>query len=227
MDNYLLAPVIDHTALKPETTSAQVETLCREAHRYGFASVCVMPLWVSLARRTLDALASSVVVCTTVGFPNGNHATRSKVTEAALAIAEGAREIDMVMAVGALKSGDDAHVLEDIRAVVVEASRRSALVKVIIETCLLTEEEKRRACAIVGESGADYIKTSTGFAGGGATVEDVMLLRRLSPPEVQVKASGGIRDRETALAMIAAGATRIGTSAGGAIVAVEGTRQTP
>lgn len=218
MDTRSLAATIDHTALKPETTSDQIETLCREAAEHHFASVCVMPLWVPLAHATLQSLGSAVAVCTTIGFPNGNHATASKVAETRQAIADGAREIDMVIAIGSLKSGGDQHVLEDIRAVVKESHHGGALVKVIIETALLTRDEKRRVCGLVGESGADYIKTSTGFAGGGATLEDVRMMRELSPSHVLVKASGGIRDKATALVMIEAGAARIGTSSGVVIV---------
>lgn len=210
-----LARIIDHTLLKPDATAAQIEQLCREALQYGFAAVCVNPTWVPLAARLLQG--SDVKVCTVVGFPLGATSTAAKVAEARAAIAAGAREIDMVINIGALKSGLYDQVRDDIRAVV-EAAHPTATVKVILETALLTDAEKVQACRLAREAGADFVKTSTGFGPGGATVHDVALLRREVGPAMGVKASGGIRDRATALAMVQAGANRIGASASVAIV---------
>ncbi|NNV05443.1 deoxyribose-phosphate aldolase [Geobacillus sp. C56-T2] len=210
-----MAKMIDHTLLKPEATEEQIIQLCREAKQYGFASVCVNPAWVKAAARELSG--TDVRVCTVIGFPLGATTPETKAFETNNAIENGAGEVDMVINIGALKSGDVELVERDIRAVV-EAAAGKALVKVIIETALLTDEEKVRACQLAVKAGADYVKTSTGFSGGGATVEDVALMRRTVGDKAGVKASGGVRDRETAEAMIAAGATRIGTSSGVAIV---------
>ena len=213
-----IAKLIDHTALKPQTTRADVEKLCDEAARYGFASVCVNPCWVSLCAECLRG--TEVKVCTVIGFPLGANTPAVKAFETRQAILQGATEVDMVLNVGAMKDGDHALVREDIVAVV-EAAKGQALVKVILETCLLTDEEKRMACRLAKEAGADYVKTSTGFSTGGATVEDIALMRAEVGEEMGVKASGGIRDYATARAMTEAGASRIGASAGVQIVAQE------
>jgi deoxyribose-phosphate aldolase len=213
-----LARYIDHTALKPDTSQAQVVALCNEAHALGFATVCVMPYWIPVAFRVLEELGSGVRVCAPIGFPNGMHQSVIKVAEARKAMHDGATELDMVMNVGALKSGHPAVVAADIMAVRMVAHEGNAIVKVIVETSLLSDDEKRIACELASRAGADFVKTSTGFAGGGATVEDIRLMRAASAPSVRVKASGGIRDYATALAMIEAGAERIGTSAGREIV---------
>ncbi|NLG79708.1 MAG: deoxyribose-phosphate aldolase [Firmicutes bacterium] len=210
-----LAAIIDHTLLKPEATKDQIVKLCEEAMEFGFASVCVNPTYVSLAASVLKD--TPVKVCTVVGFPLGASTPLVKAVEARDAIAAGAREIDMVINVGALKSGDDDLVGWDIRAVV-EAARGRALVKVILETALLTNDEKVKACLIAKAEGADFVKTSTGFGPGGATVEDVRLMRKVVGADMGVKAAGGIRTLETALAMVEAGASRIGASASVAIV---------
>ncbi|CAM3886099.1 deoxyribose-phosphate aldolase [Geobacillus sp. FSL K6-0789] len=210
-----IANMIDHTLLKPEATEEQIVQLCAEAKQYGFASVCVNPSWVKTAARELSG--TDVRVCTVIGFPLGATTPETKAFETKNAIENGAREVDMVINLGALKSGADDWVERDIRAVV-EAAAGKALVKVIIETALLTDDEKVRACQLAVKAGADYVKTSTGFSGGGATVEDVALMRKTVGDNVGVKASGGVRDRKTAEAMIEAGATRIGTSSGVAIV---------
>lgn len=208
-----LAAIIDHTLLKPETTESQIRKLCDEARQWGFASVCVPPRWVKVASETLAGC--DVKVCTVIGFPLGANVTAVKVVEARQAISDGADELDMVISIGDLKAGDDEVVESDIRAVREAAGER--IVKVIIEACLLTDEEKARACSLAVRAGADFVKTSTGFSKGGATVHDVALMRRVVGPEVGVKAAGGIRTREDALAMVAAGANRIGASAGVAI----------
>ncbi|HOP69674.1 MAG TPA: deoxyribose-phosphate aldolase [Bacillota bacterium] len=205
---------IDHTLLKPEATEAQIVELCREAVRYQFASVCINPCYIAVAARELRG--SGVKTGTVIGFPLGATTREVKVFEAEQAMRNGAEELDMVMNIGALKAGLREAVAGEIRAVV-EAARGKALVKVIIECCLLTEEEKIAACQIVQEAGADFVKTSTGFASGGATVKDVRLIRQTVGPDMGIKASGGIRDYRTALAMIEAGANRIGTSSGVAI----------
>lgn len=210
-----IANMIDHTLLKPEATEEQIVQLCAEAKQYGFASVCVNPSWVKTAARELSG--TDVRVCTVIGFPLGATTPETKAFETKNAIENGAREVDMVINIGALKSGADDWVERDIRAVV-EAAAGKALVKVIIETALLTDDEKVRACQLAVKAGADYVKTSTGFSGGGATIEDVALMRKTVGDNVGVKASGGVRDRKTAEAMIEAGATRIGTSSGVAIV---------
>ena len=205
---------IDHTLLKPEATQSQIDTLLAEAKEYQFASVCVNPTWVA---RAAEALTDSPVkVCTVIGFPLGANTTAVKVFEAKDAIANGADEIDMVINIGELKSGNFDQVQADIQAVV-EASG-DKLVKVIIETCLLTDDEKVKACQLAVAAGADFVKTSTGFSTGGATVPDVALMRKTVGDSVGVKASGGARSYEDAQAFIEAGATRIGASAGVAIV---------
>lgn len=206
---------IDHTILKPDAAIAAIDALCAEALHYHFASVCVLPWYVERCAAALRG--SDVAVCTVVGFPLGATHTATKVSETQTCIALGAAEIDMVINIAALKSGAYDVVLDDIRAVTTACHDGGAIVKVIIETCLLTEEEKLRCCAMVTQAGADFIKTSTGFSTGGATLADVELLRLHVGPAVRVKASGGIRDRATALAMIDAGAQRIGTSSGVAI----------
>jgi deoxyribose-phosphate aldolase len=205
-----LAALIDHTLLKPEARQKDIETLCAEALRFGFASVCVLPHRVRGAAALLKG--SSVKVGTVVGFPLGANHHHVKAVETEQAIADGATEIDMVLNIGALKERDLETVTHDVRAVVSAADRN--LVKVILETCLLTNEEIVRACAISQDSGAHFVKTSTGFSTGGASFEHVALMRRSVGDKFGVKASGGIRDLETALRMIEAGANRIGTSSG-------------
>lgn len=210
-----IASTIDHTLLKPESTEAEIITLCQEAKEYNFATVCINPYWVTVAAEEL--LDSPVGITTVIGFPLGATSTFIKAAETRDAIAAGATEIDMVLNVGALKSQDEAAVLQDIKAVVQAASDQAA-VKVILETGLLTDAEKIRACELAKEAGADFVKTSTGFGPGTATVEDIRLMRQTVGPNLGVKASGGVRDAATANAMIEAGATRIGASAGIAIV---------
>lgn len=205
---------IDHTLLKPDATQEMIDKLCAEAKQYDFASVCVNPTWVKRASEQLAG--TNVKVCTVIGFPLGANTPVTKAAETRDAITNGATEVDMVINVGALKSGDLELVKRDIQAVV-EASG-DVLVKVIIETGLLTEAEKVTACQLSVEAGADYVKTSTGFGPGGATVEDIALMRKTVGPDIGVKASGGVRDRAAAIAMVEAGATRIGASAGIAIV---------
>ncbi|MBU9722510.1 MULTISPECIES: deoxyribose-phosphate aldolase [Bacillaceae] len=211
-----LGKMIDHTLLKPDATKDQIVTLCNEAKEYKFASVCVNPTWVKTAYEILKD-TPEVKVCTVIGFPLGANTPEVKAFETKNAIENGATEVDMVINVGALKDKDDDLVLKDIQAVVNEAKGK-ALSKVIIETSLLTDEEKVRACKLSVKAGADYVKTSTGFSGGGATVEDIKLMRKTVGPDLGVKASGGVRDRESAQGMVDAGATRIGASAGIAIV---------
>lgn len=210
-----IAKYVDHTLLKPEATKEQVEKLCNEAKQYNFASVCVNPTWVKLASDILKG--TDVKVCTVIGFPLGANTPETKAFEAVNAVTNGAEEIDMVMNIGALKSGDTELVQKDIEAVV-NAVKDKALVKVIIETSLLTEDEKVTACQLSVQAGAHYVKTSTGFSTGGATVEDVALMRKTVGPNVGVKASGGVRTAEDAKVMIEAGASRIGASSGTAIV---------
>jgi deoxyribose-phosphate aldolase len=210
-----LGKLIDHTLLKPDATETDVRKLCEEARKFVFASVCINPSWVGLCARLLEG--SPVKVCTVIGFPLGATTPTAKSIETRDAIANGANEIDMVINVGALKSGDDALVRRDIESVV-QAARGCAIVKVILETALLTREEKIKACLLAKQAGADFVKTSTGFSSGGATVEDIALMRETVGPGMGVKASGGIRDTATAAAMVAAGATRIGASASVAIV---------
>ncbi len=205
--------LIDHTILRPDTTRTDIEQLCREARQHKFYSVCVNPTWVSLSRQLLDG--SGVKVCCVVGFPLGAQPPETKAMEARAAIRQGAKEIDMVINVGALKSGDDALVLRDIRSVVEACRDGSARCKVILETALLTNEEKARACELAVKARADFVKTSTGFSTGGATVEDVALMSRIvRDKKLGVKASGGIRSLADLLRMVQAGATRIGTSSG-------------
>lgn len=215
----LLPHHIDHTLLSPAGTDAEIRTLCQEGHEHGFAAICVMPYYVPLAVNVMRDLGSEVAVCTTIGFPNGLHHTLVKVAEAKQGLKDGARELDMVMNIGALKSGHAEVVAEDIRALALAAHEGGALLKVILETSLLTDDEKRHACELASLAGADFVKTSTGFSTGGATVHDIRLMREASAPDVRIKASGGIRDYQTALAMIEAGADRIGTSSGVAILA--------
>ena len=215
MDKKTIASMIDHTLLKPEATPAQVEKLCAEAAEYHFASVCDNPVYIPLAARLLDGTGEKV--CCVVGFPLGAIAPEQKAAEAASCAAMGAEELDMVIHVGAAKAGDWALVQRDIAGVVKAAAGRT--VKVIIETCLLTDEEKVKACEAAKAAGADFVKTSTGFSTGGATTHDIALMRKTVGPEMGVKASGGIRDYATAMAMIEAGANRIGASAGIEIVA--------
>ena len=205
--------LIDHTILRPDTTRADIEQLCREARKHGFYSVCVNPAWVSLARQLVEG--SSVKVCCVVGFPLGAQPPETKAMEARAAIRQGAREIDMVIDVGALKGGDDDLVLRGIRSVVEACRDGSALCKVILETSLLTNEEKARACELAVKARADFVKTSTGFSTGGATVEDVSLMSRIVRDRgLGVKASGGVRSLADLRKMVQAGATRIGTSSG-------------
>lgn len=208
---------IDHTLLKPESTQEQIDHLLSEAVEYQFASVCVNPTWVAHCAKTLAG--TGVKVCTVVGFPLGANTSSVKAFETKDAIANGADEIDMVINVGQLKSGQYEVVKADIRAVV-EASQ-DKLVKVIIETCLLTNDEKVKACQLAVSAGADFVKTSTGFSAAGATVEDIVLIRETVGPNIGVKAAGGARSYEDAEAFIEAGATRIGTSSGVAIVSGE------
>ena len=210
-----IARHIDHTLLKPDATREEVEQLCREAAQFCFASVCVNPNWVSLCREMLRN--SGVKVCTVIGFPLGAHVPDVKAYETRRAVEQGAEEVDMVINVGALKSKDYALVEQDIHSVV-QAAGKGVIVKVILETSLLTRDEKLMGCSLSKAAGADYVKTSTGFAGGGATVEDVQLMRETVGPEMGVKASGGVRTRSDAEAMVAAGATRLGASAGVKIV---------
>nr|MBC7245918.1 deoxyribose-phosphate aldolase [Chloroflexota bacterium] len=206
-----LAQYIDHTLLKPEATPEQIAKLCAEAREYGFFAVCVNPCYV---RQCCELLRDTPVrVSSTIGFPLGATLPEVKAYETKLAIREGATEVDMVINIGALKSGNDALVQRDIEAVVRIAHRHHVLTKVIIEAALLTDDEKVKVCTLAKVARADFVKTSTGFGPGGATVQDVELMRRTVGPDMGVKAAGGIRDYETALKMIAAGATRLGTSA--------------
>ncbi|MCR5185364.1 MAG: deoxyribose-phosphate aldolase [Bacilli bacterium] len=206
--------LIDHTLLKQDAQPEQIVKLCEEAKQFDFMSVCVNPAYVPLAAQCLKG--SSVKVCTVIGFPLGMNLTRTKVEEAELAIKEGADEIDMVINVGMLKAGHDEYVEEEIRELKAVAGQR--VLKVIIETCLLTDEEKVRACLASKRAGADFVKTSTGFSTGGATTHDVALMRQTVGPEMGVKASGGVRTKEDLLAMVEAGANRIGTSNGTKII---------
>jgi deoxyribose-phosphate aldolase len=214
-----IARMIDHTVLAPDTTEDRIRELCAEARANCFGSVCLNPCWVPLAADELRGTASAV--CTVIGFPFGANRAPIKASEAAQAVRDGASEVDMVLNVGFLKSGKYAEVEEDIRAVVAaarEASSGRALTKVILETALLTDEEKVIACVLSQNAGADFVKTSTGFAKGGASPEDVALMRRVVGERMGVKASGGIRSLETAREMVASGATRLGASASVAIV---------
>lgn len=206
------ASLIDHTLLKPDASERDIRALCDEAAKFGFASVCVNPAWVSRASEFLKG--TGVPVCTVIGFPLGATLPDVKAYEARRAIFDGAREVDMVINIGALKSGDDCAVEEDIRAVAEAAHENSVICKVIIETALLTDSEKVRACMAARNAGADFVKTSTGFAKGGATAADVALMRRTVGRSLGVKASGGVKGIEDAREMIKAGATRIGASVG-------------
>ncbi len=208
------AAMIDHTLLKADATRDQVTKLCEEAKQYGFASVCVNPTWVKYAAQLLEGAES--VVCTVIGFPLGANTPEVKAFETKDAIANGAGEIDMVINIGAMKNGEFDLVREDIKAVVDAAN--GTLVKVIIETCLLTDEEKVKACELAVLAGADFVKTSTGFSTGGATAEDIALMRKTVGPDIGVKASGGVRSLEDMKLMIENGATRIGASSGVAIM---------
>lgn len=210
-----IAAMIDHTLLKPDATGQQIETLCQEAREHHFFSVCVNPTWVSTSKELLTG--SGVKVCTVIGFPLGATTSETKAFEAKNAIEHGAEEVDMVINIGALKDKNDDFVEKDIHAVV-EAAKGKALTKVIIETSLLTQEEKVRACELSVKAGADYVKTSTGFSSGGATVDDIALMRKTVGPNIGVKASGGVRNTEDTEKMIEAGATRIGASSGIAIL---------
>jgi deoxyribose-phosphate aldolase len=207
--------MIDHTLLKADATKEQIVKLVEEAKEYSFASVCINPTWVKLAAEMLTD-TPEVKVCTVIGFPLGAGTSETKAFETKNAIENGANEVDMVINIGALKDHQDDLVENDIRAVV-KAAKGKALTKVIIETCLLSDEEKIRACELAVKAGADFVKTSTGFSTGGATVEDIRLMRKTVGPDIGVKASGGVRSREDALAMVEAGATRIGASSGVAI----------
>jgi deoxyribose-phosphate aldolase len=217
--NYMikdLAGMIDHTLLKANATEAEIVKLAEEAKEYKFASVCVNPTWVKTAAEILKD-AEDVKVCTVIGFPLGAATSETKSFETKNAIENGATEVDMVINIGALKDKQYDLVEKDIKAVV-DAAKGKALTKVIIETCLLTDEEKEMACKLSVSAGADFVKTSTGFSTGGATVEDIALMRKTVGPDIGVKASGGVRSLEDAQSMIEAGATRIGASSGVAIV---------
>jgi len=211
-----IAALIDHTILKADATRAEIVKVCQEARQYSFASVCVNPYWVPLVRAELAG--SPVKVCTVVGFPLGATSTESKVAETAAAVRDGAQEIDMVINIGALRSGDRDAVRSDIEQVVRASHRGRAIVKVIIETSLLKDEEKVLASQLAKQAGADFVKTSTGFSTGGATAHDIALMRTAVGPEMGVKASGGVRTLDDLRAMTAAGATRIGASASVKIV---------
>lgn len=206
--------LIDHTLLKQDASPEQIVKLCEEAKEFDFMSVCVNPAYVPLAAKCLAG--SDVKVCTVIGFPLGMNLTKTKVEEAQLCIKEGAQEIDMVINVGMLKAGHDDYVEEEIREL--KAVAGGLVLKVIIETCLLTDEEKVRACEAAKRAGADFVKTSTGFSTGGATPNDVALMRKTVGPDMGVKASGGVRTHEDLLAMVEAGANRIGTSNGTKII---------
>lgn len=205
-----LAPYIDHTLLKPEATEEQIRTLCKEAQQFQFFSVCVNSFYVPLCKELLKN--SSVKVCSVVGFPLGAMSTEAKAFETRQAIQDGADEVDMVINIGALKDQKKDFVRKDIAAVVAAAQGKK--VKVIIETSLLSQEEKTLACELSKEARAHFVKTSTGFNGGGATVEDIFLMKKVVGTQLEVKASGGVRDAQTAWTMIEAGATRLGTSSG-------------
>ena len=220
-----LAGMIDHTLLKPDATATEVEKLCSEAKKYNFASVCINPSYVALCAKLLKG--TEVKVCTVIGFPLGATSTASKAFETEQAIRDGAQEVDMVMNVGMLKSGEYEYVENDIFAVVSTAKRYRMLTKVILETGFLSDEEKIKACVLAKRAGADFVKTSTGFGKGGATVGDIALMRRVVGSAMGVKASGGVRSREDALAMVASGADRIGASASVKIVSGEAVADAP
>lgn len=213
MDN--IASMIDHTILKPEASKSDIEKLCKEAKEYKFKAVCVNPFYVSLCKELLKG--TDVKIATVIGFPLGANTKEVKAFEAKDAISNGADEVDMVINIGALKDGDLETVKEDIDEVV-RVSKASVKVKVIIETALLNKEEKIKACELVMHSEADFVKTSTGFSSGGATLEDVELMKSIVKDNIQIKASGGIRDLQTARDMIEKGASRLGTSSGVKIV---------
>jgi len=215
--NIKLARMIDHTLLKPDATLQDIENLCGEAKHYGFASVCVNPAYVKLCADLLDN--TDVKVCTVISFPLGATSSAAKAFETERAIKHGAREVDMVINIGMLKSCEYDYVEHDILAVVDVAHRMNAIVKVIIETGLLNKDEKIKACVLAKHAGADFVKTSTGFMKGGSTIKDVALIRKVVGPDLGVKASGGVRSKKKALALIANGATRIGASASVKIVA--------
>jgi deoxyribose-phosphate aldolase len=219
-----IARLIDHTLLRADATRTEILQLCREARQYNFASVCLNAFWVPLAARELAG--SDVKVCTVVGFPLGATSTEAKAAETESAIAAGATEIDMVQNIGALRGGDHQAVQQDIEAVVSAAHSRGAMVKVILETALLNDDQKTTACLLAQAAGADFVKTSTGFSTAGATVHDVELMRRAVGPAMGVKASGGIRTLDDFNKMVAAGATRIGASAGVKIVEAARAEQT-
>ncbi len=206
------APYIDHTLLKPEATRAQITKLCSEAKQYKFASVCVNAYYVPQAAKELKG--SSVKVCTVVGFPLGNSPTPVKLSETKWALDHGAQEVDMVINIAAVKNGEWDYVESDIKTLADACHKAGAILKVIFETCLLTDAEKTKACEHSWKAGADFVKTSTGFSTGGATLEDVKLMRKAVGQNLGVKASGGVRDAATAKAMIEAGASRLGTSSG-------------
>lgn len=227
-----VAALIDHTLLKPQATQSDIESLCREALKFRFASVCVNPVYVPAAATILHLQSTTqqhsapnatslgtVNVCTVIGFPLGANHTSTKLAEAHIALSQGATELDMVIHIGALKAAQNELVSADIRAICDAAHASSAICKVIIETCLLTEEEKVRACRLAATAGADFVKTSTGFSTAGATVEDIALMRTVVGPHIGVKASGGIRTLADLQKMLQAGATRIGTSSGPQILA--------
>jgi len=216
MNREEIARLIDHTLLKPEATPAQIARRCDEAIRYGFATVCINPVYVKLAAQRLAR--SGVGVCTVIGFPLGATTTAAKVCEARQALDDGAAELDMVLHIGALKAGDTARVQDDIAQVAAVCHEGGGILKVIIETVLLSDAEKVTACQLAQAAGADFVKTSTGFAGGGATIEDVRLMRQTVGARMGVKAAGGVRTYADALAMVEAGASRIGASAGVQIV---------
>ena len=205
-----LAKHIDHTYLKQNCTSAIVQQICADAKEYGFASVCIPPSFVSEAKLALDE--SDVKVCTVIGFPNGYNTTAVKVSETFDAISKGAKEIDMVIAIGRLKEGDFEYVEDEIAAIYDACHTNNAVLKVIIETALLTEEEKIKACEICAKVGVDYVKTSTGFSHSGATIADVALMRKVLPEQIKIKAAGGIKTATFANELIAAGANRLGCS---------------
>lgn len=207
---------IDHTLLKPVASKKQITKLCTEAKRYDFASVCVNPYYIQLCRKLLKG--TKVKVCTVIGFPLGQMTTDAKVAETADAIIKGAQEVDMVLNIAALKDKKFDYVINEIKKIKYVCKQQNVILKVIIETCLLTKQEKINACKCVSKARADFIKTSTGFSTGGATIEDVKLLRKYTAKSVKVKAAGGVRTKKDALAMIKAGADRLGTSNGVAIM---------
>jgi deoxyribose-phosphate aldolase len=218
--DHSIAGLIDHTLLKPEATAADIRKVCAEARHYGFASVCVNPYWVTLVAKELAG--SPVKVCSVVGFPLGANTTTAKILETQLAVRDGAREIDMVVNIGELRGGNHEAVERDIAAVVAVAHAGGAIVKVILEMCLLDEAQKIAGCNLSMSAKADFVKTSTGFSTGGATVEDIALMRRTVGAEMGVKASGGVRTLEDLQKMVAAGATRIGASSSVTIIEATG-----